>query len=175
LKQGIFNCERLIVRKACLNDAEAIAGTVNQVASEEVHFLWDKINYDVELERRYIESANTKENSVILVAELDGKIIGTCELKKGEFKKNRHTAELGITLLKEFRRLGAGSALMEGVINWAKEKKIEKICLSVFSTNEAAIALYRKFGFEVEAARKKQFKTEKSYVDEIFMARFLDH
>ena len=167
------NGKQLIVRRASVGDAEVIVDTVNQVASEEAYLLWDKTPYNVEVERKYIAKANETGNALILVAEVDGRVMGVGELKIGEFRKNRHTAELGITLLKEFRRLGVGSALMEEMIRWAKEKQLEKICLSVFSTNGSAIALYRKFGFEVEAVRKKQFKTEKGYVNEILMAKFL--
>ncbi|HEU12758.1 MAG TPA: GNAT family N-acetyltransferase, partial [Euryarchaeota archaeon] len=45
--------------------------------------------------------------------------------------------------------------------------------LEVFSTNVNAIELYKKLGFEIEGIRKKQFKIEGNYVDDVLMAKFL--
>jgi RimJ/RimL family protein N-acetyltransferase len=50
---------------------------------------------------------------------------------------------------------------------------LEKISLTVFSTNKPAISLYRKLGFEVEGISKKQYKIEGKYVDEVTMGKFL--
>ena len=43
-------------------------------------------------------------------------------------------------------------------IEWARERGLHKLCLSVFAHNEAAIALYRKFGFIEEGRRIKQYR-----------------
>ena len=156
-----------------MGDAETIVDVVNQVASEEAYLLWDRKPYDARVERKYIAEANKMNNTLILVAEVDGRVVGVGELQIGEFRKNRHTAELGISVLRDFRRLGAGSALMERMLQWAEGKDVEKIWLSVFSSNKGALAFYGKFGFEVEAVRRKQFKTDEGYVDEMLMAKFL--
>ncbi|MGC8992263.1 MAG: GNAT family N-acetyltransferase, partial [Thermoplasmata archaeon] len=79
----------------------------------------------------------------------------------------------GIAIKSGFRHEGIGSALMEESIKWAKEQNIEKITLEVFSTNTNAIELYKKFGFEIEGIRKKQFKILGNYVDDVLMAKFL--
>ncbi|MEM4298388.1 MAG: GNAT family N-acetyltransferase [Nitrososphaerota archaeon] len=163
----------LLIRRAMPQDAQAIVDIVNEVASEEYYILWDKVEYNVELERRHIEKAGLTENALILIAEVEGKIVGVGELKRGEFKKNKHTAELGIALLREYRGLGIGSLLLNEILAWAKEKGLEKVCLSVFSSNEPAIALYKRLGFELEGIRKKQFKIHDKYVDELLMAKFL--
>ena len=163
----------ITLRKASIDDAETIVDAINQVAAEEDCLLWDKTVYNVEFERNHITRSNRTENTLILVAQIDGQFVGASELKIGEFRKNKHTAELGIILLKEFRRLGAGSSLIEEMLKWAIEKGIEKVCLSVFSTNIDAIALYEKSGFKVEAVKKKQIKIDRDYVDEILMAKFL--
>lgn len=163
----------LIIREARVEDAEAILNVVKEVASEENLILLDKEEYDVSPERRHILSAKSSGKTLILVAEVDGKIVGVGELKIGRFKKNSHTAELGLAIIKEFRGLGVGKALMEEMLNCAKTRGVEKIWLSVFSTNNAAITLYKKFGFVIEGVRKKQFKIGSNYVDELLMAKFL--
>ena len=163
----------LIIREARVEDAEAILNVVKEVASEENLILLDKGEYDVRLEKYHILSAKSSGRTLILVAEVDGKVVGVGELKIGEFKKNSHTAELGLAVIKEFRGLGVGKALMEEMLSYAQKREVEKVWLSVFSTNNAAITLYRKFGFVVEGVRKKQFKIGNTYVDELLMAKFL--
>jgi RimJ/RimL family protein N-acetyltransferase len=59
------------------------------------------------------------------------------------------------------------------MIDWAKNRGARKLCLGVFSTNQQAINLYKKFNFRVEGTRKKQYKVNGKYVDEIIMGRFL--
>jgi RimJ/RimL family protein N-acetyltransferase len=66
--------------------------------------------------------------------------------------------ELGMLVARDWRGRGVGSALVEAAIDWAREHELHKLSLSVFPHNEAAIALYRKFEFEVEGQRKKQIR-----------------
>jgi len=73
----------------------------------------------------------------------------------------------------DFRDIGIGKAMMDYMIDWAKKNGYEKISLSVFSTNKRAINLYKKFGFEIEGAKKREIKIDEEYVDEILMALFL--
>ncbi len=43
-----------------------------------------------------------------------------------------------------------GTALVAAAIEWARAYGLHKLALSVFPHNDAAIALYRKFGFVEE-------------------------
>jgi len=50
----------------------------------------------------------------------------------------------------------------------------EKVCLGVFSTNEWAVALYKKMGFIEEGRKFKEFKLDNGdYVDDILMYQFV--
>ena len=96
-------------------------------------------------------------------------------LVRGKFEKNKHVGFLGISILKEFRKIGIGTAMMKYIMEWARRQKgLEKVSLTVFSTNEAAINLYRTFGFQIEGISKKQYKIEGKYIDETIMGKFLD-
>jgi RimJ/RimL family protein N-acetyltransferase len=66
--------------------------------------------------------------------------------------------ELGMLVALDRRGQGVGSALVEAAIGWAREHGLHKLSLSVFTHNEAAIALYRKFGFVEEGRRVKHFR-----------------
>jgi RimJ/RimL family protein N-acetyltransferase len=66
--------------------------------------------------------------------------------------------EVGMLVAREWRGRGVGSALLEAAIDWARERNLHKLSLSVFAHNAAAIALYRKHGFVEEGRRVKHFR-----------------
>ncbi|MBR7381912.1 GNAT family N-acetyltransferase, partial [Klebsiella pneumoniae] len=52
--------------------------------------------------------------------------------------------------------------------NWLRVDRIE---LTVFVDNEPAVAVYKKYGFEIEGTGKKYGLRNGEYVDAYFMAR----
>ena len=66
--------------------------------------------------------------------------------------------DLGMTVARDWRGRGVGSALMEAAIAWARAEGLHKLSLGVFPHNAAAIALYRKYGFVEEGCLVKQFR-----------------
>jgi ribosomal-protein-alanine N-acetyltransferase len=52
------------------------------------------------------------------------------------------------------RRSGTGTALLTHVLDLAREREVRRVTLEVRVSNAAAIALYRKFGFNEVAIRK---------------------
>ena len=66
--------------------------------------------------------------------------------------------DIGMTVARDRRGQGVGSALMAAAIDWARERGLHKLSLSVFAHNAAGIALYRKFGFVEEGRRVKQYR-----------------
>src|SRR5437867_2396371 len=70
--------------------------------------------------------------------------------RSGADPVTRHVATLGMFVVADRRSRGIGSALMAEAIRWARRHGVLRIELAVYPHNEAAIALYRKFGFDVE-------------------------
>ncbi len=68
--------------------------------------------------------------------------------------------EIGMAVAREWRGRGVGSALMTAAIEWARERGLHKLSLSVWPHNAAAIALYRKHGFVEEGRRIKQIRRQ---------------
>jgi RimJ/RimL family protein N-acetyltransferase len=66
--------------------------------------------------------------------------------------------EIGMMVARDWRGRGVGSALVAAAIEWGRENGLHKLTLSVFPHNEAAIRLYRKFGFAEEGRREKQIR-----------------
>lgn len=51
------------------------------------------------------------------------------------------------------RRRGVGSALMRRAVGYAEEHRLRRLTLEVRVSNEPALALYRRFGFELDGVR----------------------
>ena len=66
--------------------------------------------------------------------------------------------EIGMLVAREWRRRGVGAALVAAAIEWARERGLHKLSLSVFVHNTPAIALYQKFGFVEEGRLVKHFR-----------------
>jgi putative acetyltransferase len=102
-----------------------------------------------------------------LVAEIDGEVVGTAGIHPvGPAMRRRHAMALGISIAKAAQGRGVGTALMQD--NWAGVLRIE---LTVYPDNTRAIALYRKFGFEVEGTHRAYALRNGRYVDTLTMAR----
>lgn len=168
------NGSSVVIRDAEVKDAENIINAINSVGAEKVYILTEIFAHDADWERNFIqEHVKEKKDFLLVVAEVEGNIVGTSSIHPGSSPKDRHVGGLGISIVKEWRGLGIGTAMMTYMINWAKNYGLEKLYLSVFSTNQRAINLYKKFNFQVEGKRKKQYKIEGKYIDEIIMAKFI--
>jgi ribosomal protein S18 acetylase RimI-like enzyme len=92
------------------------------------------------------------ETETSFVAEADGAIIGDLGLHAA----SPDAVWLGMSVARDWRGHGVGSALLAAAIEWARERGFRAVRLEVFPHNEPALALYRKFGFvEVERLERR--------------------
>lgn len=109
----------------------------------------------------------------ILVAEMDGRIVGNVALiGNPRHIRRRHVVSLGITVHDAWHGKGAGSAMMQAALELAdKWLQYTRIELTVFTDNAAAIKLYKKFGFEIEGTHRNYAFRNGEYADVYAMAR----
>ncbi len=154
------NGKAVTIREAEESDAAAIRSVIDSVASEKYYIAGERSRENWDKTIREIK----KRNSLIIVAQVNHKTVGMACLTTGKFVKNQHVGFLGI-----------GTAMMKYIAEWTKlQEALEKISLTVFSTNKPAIELYKKFGFKIEGVSKKQYRIEGTYIDDVIMAKFLD-
>jgi len=165
--------EILTIRHAEESDADQIIDVINSVGTEKIFIVIERFSHSSEWEKNYIKNLNPL-NLLFLVAEIKKKIVGVFTLERETYNKTNHLASLGMVILKGYRRLGIGSAFMETGLEWARKRGIEKIILSCFSTNSAAINLYKKYNFKEEGRRRKQFIIDGKYIDEVQMALWIN-
>ncbi len=108
-----------------------------------------------------------------LVAVVDGKVVGNLGLHAaGKAARRRHAASLGMSVHDAYAGQGVGTQLMAAAIdlaeNWLQYSRIE---LTVYVDNAPAIALYKKFGFEIEGTLRRYAFRNGEFVDAYTMAR----
>ncbi len=113
------------------------------------------------------------ENSIVLVAEREGRLLGYVEADGGMFRRNRHSAYVVIGVRAESAGHGIGSALLAALDRWALERGIHRLELTVMAHNDRAIALYRKSGYRLEGTRRHSVRLGDRYVDELSLAKLL--
>ncbi len=111
------------------------------------------------------ELNNPLARYVVLLA--DGKCVGY----GGGFAVADEFEITTIAVAAEHRRNGYGARLLQGLTDKAKETGAETMYLEVRVSNEAAQALYRRFGFS-EIGRRANYYTQPTE-DAILMARLL--
>ncbi|MFO0438956.1 MAG: GNAT family N-acetyltransferase, partial [Phenylobacterium sp.] len=74
-------------------------------------------------------------------------VVGWADVTPVDIPECAHRGVLGMGLLASHRGMGLGSRLLEACIAHMPRTQMSKIELSVYSSNTAAIALYRRFGF----------------------------
>ena len=110
----------------------------------------------------------------VLVAELKGRVVGYGKAEYAtELPASRHVFHVnGLAVDPASEGNGAGRALMEALIERARERGCTRMTLRVFAPNERARRLYERLGFEVEGVLRGEFRVgDDEYVDDVFMAR----
>jgi RimJ/RimL family protein N-acetyltransferase len=165
------------IRKATPNDAPALIEQVRLLTEEpdvDIPLGPGEFTLTEEQERQVLAEYAAAENSVFLVAEADGTIVGMLNCQGGKRKAARHVATLGMSVRKEYRNQGVGGKLMEHAVAWAKETGVvTRIELAVYARNVRAIHLYERFGFVVEGQRQRVVRHGDVYLDDLLMAMLL--
>ncbi|MCL4295090.1 MAG: GNAT family N-acetyltransferase [Anaerolineae bacterium] len=167
----------MIIREARPDDAGQLIAYIQRLLAEpgiNIPLTPAEFTLSVEEERQFLANCAAAANSICLLAEVDAGIVGELNCKGGTRQATRHAVTLGISVRQEWRGQGVGTALMTEAVAWAKQTGlVTRIELQVYTRNEPAIRLYRKFGFEVEGRRRRVIFQDGDYLDDLIMALLL--
>jgi len=158
--------------------------TIRRAAPEDLEGIWrnyeDESVYAGTLQLPYPSRevwrkrlAEIPEGDYMLVACIGDEIVGNAGLHaSGKSPRRAHVMHLGLAVCGKWQGKGVGTALMRALVdladNWLNVIRLE---LTVFTDNERAVALYRKFGFEIEGTHRGYALRAGQYVDVYAMAR----
>ena len=154
-----------------------------RVHAESLHACYDTVarerRYITRLEAPALErmqnalSSYNTDHEALFVATLDNQVVGWCDIRRNLSPGFMHCGYLGMGVHPNHRRRGVGSALLDTAIKGALSMGLERIELHVFSSNSAAINLYKKHGFAIEGIHRRARKLDEEYDDVLSMASFL--
>lgn len=134
-----------------------------------------EINYSSERILAHLEPIDN-EQFIIGAFDAEQKLIGIVSFRRERSPKMRHKGVVyGMYVLPEIRNQSVGlQLLMHFVRECEMIEGLERLNLSVVSTNESAIALYEKVGFEHYGHEKRALKYLGKYYDENLMVIDVD-
>jgi RimJ/RimL family protein N-acetyltransferase len=141
-----------------------------EVVAAEGRWMGAEAPIDRDARRTGFDRAVAGENSVLFLAEAGGAIVGSIYASV-----SGGVVGLGMFVVSGHRGGGIGSALLEAVIDWGRERGAHKISLGVWPTNHPAIALYARYGFRVEGTRRRHSRRRSGALwDALWMGLVLD-
>ncbi len=166
----------IIYREAEPSDAGKFLEYCKRVGAEtdNLTFGAEGIPFSISQEADFIRKFAGNPDSVMLVAFDEGELIGTGAVSVISGKPRfSHRREIAISVRKDYWGKGIGSGLMNLLIDFCKKSGAEAVELEVRSDNEAAIALYKKFGFEKIGQNEKFFKINGEFFSADYMNLYL--
>ena len=106
----------------------------------------------------YVANFGERKEDLALAAEVDGKIIGAVwvRIMDDYGHIDNETPSLAISLYKEYRGLGIGTAMMKKMLAQLKEREYKRVSLSVQKANYA-YRMYQKLGFKVVSENSEEY------------------
>jgi RimJ/RimL family protein N-acetyltransferase len=164
----------VIVRRAM---AEDLAGVFDVFEATAAEGKW--IGAELPIDRddrlqRWSEAFIDSDAGAMFVAEHEGRIVGSASVTWAG-RCGSGVLDLGMTVAPERRRQGIGARLLEACIEFGKTAGAHKITLQVWPHNDAARALYRRYGFEEEGYLRRHWRRKNGELwDAVVMGLFLE-
>ncbi|MEI6857092.1 GNAT family N-acetyltransferase [Psychrilyobacter sp.] len=164
--------KHLKIRIPLESESEKIFHYVNHVAGETKFLTFGKGEYPLDSNaiKNSIRNLSTSKNSIMLIAELNNKIIGLASIKGSDKIRMDHVGDLSITILKDYWGQGIGKKMIDFLLEWARNNEfLYKVNLKVRHDNLKAIKIYKDFGFTKEGILLDDFKINNTYYNHILM------
>ena len=135
----------------------------------------DTYTYDPETTREQAHSLWMSSGQKTYVARVDGRVVGTYILKPNQPGLGSHVAKAGYMVGEDVRGRGVGKAMCEHSLEEARRMGFLSMQFNiVVSTNESAVALWKKLGFTIVGTLPRAYRhRELGLGDAYDMHRFL--
>jgi putative acetyltransferase len=165
--------EGILIRPARPGDARSFLEGYREVAEEGRRIQTEIVDRTVGFYRKRFRRSWDEVEANLLALDGD-RVVGSLSIRRHvEHPALGHVATLGMHVVRSHRGRGIGSALLAEAFTWARAFGIERIELTVYPHNDAAIALYRRFGFVEEGRLVRHAKKSYGYEDELLMAAWI--
>ena len=162
-------------REARPEDAAALLEYMKIIGSESDNLTFGAagIPLTVQQYQQILARLQASPRSRLLLAFEGDAIVGNCSIEGTGNPRFSHRCGFAIALRKSHWGRGIGSELTRQQLEFAKNAGISVVSLEVRADNEAARALYRKFGFEKFGTYRNYFFINGEYFDADYMNLYL--
>ena len=100
--------------------------------------------------------------------------VGMAGIYFGNTLKTRHRGTIwGVYVRPEYRGRGLAGQLVKTCVDWAVQESLRLVTLYVVTTNAAALATYKRCGFNICGVEPDGIYTHGTYYDEFIMIKWL--
>lgn len=143
----------MVIRAMTPDDVDECVELMAIVAAERI-YIGTEAGFDrAEKRARFMSWIERTDRGSLVAVSSEGRVVGQIGLKD-----MNGLIEIGMLVAPACRSEGIGSALVTTAIEWARGRRAHKLTLQVWPHNQAARALYAKFGFVEEGYRKRHWK-----------------
>lgn len=141
-----------VIRRASEQDLEAIVGLLvrNKRLNEEFDPMLTVADEVEEVARKYVSDALRDQNSLLLVCEVGGKVVGFLKadvIDRLFYEPRREGVIREFYLLPEFRRRGIGRTMVERAFEELRSMGAGIITAEFPSQHKIAVSFYEDLGF----------------------------
>lgn len=170
-KLGVM-ANSVVVRRAQESDSASLVALRKTIFGETEFMLWEpgEFHDTAEDEAKRIARLNAGQNSLCVVAEDGGTLVGFLNAMGGSVNRQRHSTRVALGVLRAHWGRGVASALLEEALTWSKRAGLVRVELTVHTTNLRAMDVYLRVGFQVEGVLRSSLLVAGRCVDEYVMS-----
>jgi len=176
LKEPVIGGKNVVLRHPKTSDAKELMNLINSLVEERAEIA-KTAKVTLREEKRWLADALSsirKKEKIMIIAEVDGVLVGSCEVTQDSYDVSRHVGTLGIGLRKEARGLGIGKKLVQLCLCESKKTLgLKLVKLYVFDTNKIGKSFYKKIGFKETGRIPRGVIQNGKYKDDVIMVKRL--
>ena len=158
----------VIVRPIAIPDAVSYRACLDSVARER-RYLAQMEALPLERIEMFVRES-VAQGAAQFVAVEGSTVVGWADVFPNWAAAVAHCGTLGMGVMAEYRGQGIGAMLLSACLVKAAAKGISRVVLEVRADNSAAIHLYEKAGFAVEARMRNAMRFEGVYYEALQMS-----
>jgi RimJ/RimL family protein N-acetyltransferase len=163
------------IRQITVKDAEAFLNLRTQIDHETKFMMLEpgERQTTIEQECERLTTMLATDNQMVFLAVNKDEPVGYLWANGGTYRRNHHNVHIVIGILAAYTNQGIGTRLFQACEDWARERGLHRLELTVMTHNQLGLALYKKIGFEIEGTAKDALRIDGSYVDLYTMSKLL--
>ncbi|RJQ25799.1 N-acetyltransferase [Candidatus Parcubacteria bacterium] len=176
LKKWAIGGKNVIFRHPKASDAKELMNLINSLVEERAEIA-KTTKVTPREEKKWLANALSsirKKEKIMIIVEVNGIIVGSCEVTQDSYDVSRHVGTLGIGLRKDARGFGIGKKLVQLCLCESKKTLgLKMIRLYVFDTNKTGRRFYKKIGFKETGRIPRGVFQNGKYKDDVIMVKRL--